>query len=79
MWRNDPGLNAGSSSIKFQLFGREGYEGSSGGRREAEGTGPSLISLPAKDGKSSSQDRGPGELARGRCLDRVLDWLTQEP
>jgi acetate kinase len=75
-------LNAGSSSIKFQLFALragEALERRIKGEVEGIGTNPHL-SAEGKDGKSlvdtswatAGQDDGTA------ALDRVLDWLTKE-
>jgi acetate kinase len=75
-------LNAGSSSIKFQLFatqGEEGLERRLKGEIEGIGTNPHLTA-ESKDGRSlvdkswSAEELGDASAA----LDHVLDWLTQE-
>ena len=75
-------LNAGSSSIKFQLFatqGGEGLERRLKGEIEGIGTNPHLTA-ESKDGRSlidkswSAEELGDAAAA----LDHVLDWLTQE-
>ena len=75
-------LNAGSSSIKFQLFatqGGEGVERRIKGEIEGIGTKPHLTA-EAQDGKSLiDKTWGPAELGdAAAALDHVLDWLTQE-
>ena len=75
-------LNAGSSSIKFQLFGTQGGEGLERrlkGEIEGIGTNPHLTA-EAQDGKSLiDKTWGPEELGdAAAALDHVLDWLTQE-
>jgi acetate kinase len=75
-------LNAGSSSIKFQLFdaaGGEGVERRIKGEIEGIGTKPHLTA-EAKDGKSLV-DKTWDAAALGdaaAALDQVLDWLTEE-
>ena len=75
-------LNAGSSSIKFQLFATaagEGVERRIKGEVEGIGSRPHLTA-ESKDGKSLV-DRawGPAELGdAAAALDQVLDWLTRE-
>lgn len=75
-------LNAGSSSIKFQLFAPatgESVERRIKGEVEGIGTRPHLTA-EAKDGKSlidktwAANERGDAAAA----LDHVLDWLTRE-
>ena len=75
-------LNAGSSSIKFQLFATgdgEEVERRIKGEVEGIGTKPHLTA-EAKDGKSLvDKTWGPAELGdAAAALDHVLDWLTQE-
>ncbi len=74
-------LNAGSSSIKFQLFGTQGGEGLERrlkGEIEGIGTNPHLTA-EAQDGKSLiDKTWGPAEFGDAAALDHVLDWLTQE-
>ena len=75
-------LNAGSSSIKFQLFATgdgEEVERRLKGEIEGIGTNPHLTA-EAQDGKSLIDKAwGPEELGdAAAALDHVLDWLTQE-
>ncbi len=75
-------LNAGSSSIKFQLFapqGGEGLERRLKGEIEGIGTNPHLTA-ESKDGRSLiDKSWSAAELAdAATALDHVLDWLTQE-
>jgi len=75
-------LNAGSSSIKFQLFdagGAEGVDRRIKGAIEGIGTKPHLAAED-KDGKRLvDKTWGSAELGdAAAALDQVLDWLTQE-
>ena len=75
-------LNAGSSSIKFQLFapqGGEGLERRLKGEIEGIGTNPHLTA-ESKDGRSLiDKSWAAAELGdAATALDHVLDWLTQE-
>ena len=75
-------LNAGSSSIKFQLFATgdgEEVERRIKGEVEGIGTKPHLTA-EAQDGKSLiDKTWGPKELGdAAAALDHVLAWLTQE-
>ena len=75
-------LNAGSSSIKFQLFapqGGEGLERRIKGEVEGIGTNPHLTA-ETKDGKSLvDKSWAAAELGdAAAALDQVLDWLTRE-
>ena len=75
-------LNAGSSSIKFQLFdaaGGEGVERRIKGEIEGIGTKPHLAAQD-KDGRSLvDRTWGPAELGdAAAALDQVLNWLMRE-
>jgi acetate kinase len=75
-------LNAGSSSIKFQLFALEAGEGLERrikGEVEGIGTHPNL-SAEGNDGRPlvDTSWATEGENDGAAALDHVLDWLTKE-
>ena len=68
-------LNAGSSSIKFSLFGGEGLALVAGGQMEAIYTTPRFIAKDAAGKQVAKKDFEERKLGHDGALAHIVDWL----